>query len=479
MLLRSILLVHRYLAVAVGLLVALWCLSGFVMMYQSFPWFTPEERLRTLAPLELDGCCRTDFLTEDAEPLQGFRIEMLLGEPVLRQNGATPMQLRTGAPQKPLTQAQLLEVAGQFARGRELSAEAAWVGEVEVDQWSIQGAAQNRPAHHLALHDADRSEIYINGATGEIFQDTTRRERVLSWLGAIPHWLYFTGLRSNGPLWSQVVIWTAVLGTFLTATGLYVGISRLQRRDKADRSVSPFRGWWYWHHLLGLVFGVLALTWVFSGLLTMNPWGLLDSDGGAAIRPQLRGEATNSELRRFLQAAPSQLAGGEFAQLQGEVRDGKLQVIARRADGSTLRLDADAKPDPLDAATLERWVRGLPTGLRSFERLEATDAYYYGHKSGATLPVYRAILDDPGRTRLYIDPSTGALRVVDTQVRRSRWLIGALHSLDLRGLRVRPIWDIAVWLFLAGVTALAITGSWMALKRIRADLSLMISPWRR
>jgi hypothetical protein len=468
--LRSLLIVHRYTAVAVGLLVAMWCLSGFVMMYQGFPWFSPGERLQTIGPLDLRDCCNVDFLPDDSKPLQGFRIEMLLGEPVLRQDGVTPMRLRTGTPQKPLTQSQLLSVASGFAAKRSLAADPVWLGQVDVDQWSIQAASRNRPVHRLALRDPAATEIYVNGATGEIFQDTNRRERALSWLGAIPHWLYFSSLRGNGPLWSQVVIWTSVLGTFLTATGLYVGITRLQSRSGGGLA-SPFRGWWYWHHVLGLVFGVLALTWVFSGLMTMNPWGLLESDGGGAILSTLRGESTTGELRRFLESAPERLAGGEFVQLQGEAQDGRLQVIARRADGSTQRLNADGQPDSLDAATVERWMRALPVGVKRFERLDAADAYYYAHKSEATLPVYRAILGDPGSTRLYVDPSTGSLRVVDTQVRRSRWLISALHSLDLRGLRSRPLWDIAVLLMLAGVTALAITGSWMVLQRVRRDLS--------
>ncbi|MDR2215360.1 MAG: PepSY domain-containing protein [Nevskiaceae bacterium] len=466
MLLRAIQLIHRYLAVAVSVLIAIWCLSGFVMMYQSFPAFTPAERLQTLAPLELTQCCAAALLGDDNEPLRSFRIEMLQGEPVLRQPGVTPVKLRDGQPLEPLTQAGLLGVAAQYAAGRKLvNASPTWLREVNVDQWSIQIANPYQPLQHLALGDKAGSQIYVDASTGEILQDTNRRERVLTWFGAIPHWFYPTVLRRNGPLWSQIVIWTAVIGVFLTLTGLYLGITSL-RRKRDGRLSSPFRGIWYWHHLLGLSMGLLTLTWVFSGMMTMNPWGLLFGDGGAAIRTQWRGASTHAQLRQFLESAPASIAPAQFVQLQGDVVAGELQVLAFRADGSVQRLNAAAQPDPLDGETMERWVRALNTGVESFTRMEHPDTYFYGHKVKARLPVYRAILADAGRTRLYIDPDTASLRVVDASVRQSRWLISAMHDIDLPVLRNRPVWDVLVLLLLGGVTALALTGCWMALKII-------------
>jgi uncharacterized iron-regulated membrane protein len=471
-LLRVILFTHRYIAVAVGLLMSLWCLSGFVMMYQDYPAFTQAEKLRGLAPLDLSACCSTGFLPDDAGPLADFRIDMLGDEPVLRQSGAAPIGLRAGTPIAQLQQAGILEIASGYARRAGIDARPQWRGVVPLDQWTLQTARHNQPAHLVYLHDKAGTQLYVNAASGEIFQDTSRRERILNWLGAIPHWLYPTALRRNGPLWSQVVIWTAVLGTFLTLTGLYVGISRLQRRSVSGR-VSPFRGWWYWHHMLGLVFGALTLTWVFSGLLTMNPWGLLEgSDIGVRVSQQLRGNPTAAELRTFLQSAPARLPTDGFVQLRGQAFNGALQVIALRADGSSLRLDANALPDPLQPATVEAVVRRLDTGVAQFGRLGEEDPYYYSHKGDVELPVYRGILADAQKTRLYISPATGALlNVVDADARRTRWFERALHGLDFRGLRTRPIWDVVTLLLLAGVTALAITGTWMALKRIRADLS--------
>ncbi|HYP79413.1 MAG TPA: PepSY domain-containing protein [Steroidobacteraceae bacterium] len=469
--LRLLLIVHRYLAVAVGLLMALWCLSGFVMLYQDYPQLTRAEQLQGLEPLDLAACCRSDFLPADAETLHAFRIEMLNGMPLLRQSGVRPFQLRNGEPLPGLQQDDVLHVAAEHARRRGISGTPRLLGPVDVDQWTLQTFQRQQPAQHLALQDAAGTELYVNSATGEVFQDTNRRERLLSWLGAIPHWLYPTFLRRNGPLWSKIVIWTSIAGCFLAATGLYVGISRLRRRASDGRLSSPFHGWWYWHHVAGLCFGVLVLTWVFSGLLSMNPWGLLEgSEAGGRVASQLSRPVPTAELRQFLQALPQLPDAGQFRRLRAEDFDGHLYVIAERADGSVLRLDAAARPAPLTQAAVRELVARLDTGLRSLELMTVDDAYYYSHKEPAGLPVYRAILDDASRTRLYIRPATGEVRIVDIDARRARWWQRALHGLDFRGLRTRPLWDIVAMLLLAGATLVTVTGSWMAIQRVRRDL---------
>lgn len=470
--LRAILFIHRYLAVAVGLIMALWCLSGFVMMYQPYPRLVPQEQLQGLAPLALQDCCRSAFLPDDAEPMRPFRIEMLHGAQVLRQAGVRPFQLDTGEPLTGLQQEDLLHIALEHAQRRGIGADPRRMGTVEIDQWTIQTARRNQPVEHIALQDAAGTELYLNGETGEIFQDTNRKERVLSWMGAIPHWLYPTVLRRHGPLWSQVVIWTSVAGTFLTITGLYVGIARVRRRRSDGRLASPFRGWWYWHHIVGLVFGVLVLTWVFSGLLTMNPWGLLaGTEAEARLHAQLSRAPPTSELRRFLQALPQLQDASQYRRLRSQFFDGRLYMLAERADGSAVRLDAGAQHAPLQPVAVQALVQGLGTGVRSLELMPREDAYYYAHKQPVELPVWRAILDDPTRTRLYLSPSTGETRIVGLDARRTRWWDSALHSLDFRGLRWRPLWDVVAILLLAGVTVVTVTSSWMAIQRIRRDLS--------
>jgi uncharacterized iron-regulated membrane protein len=468
--LRILLVIHRYLAVAVGLLMALWCLSGFVMLYQPYPDFTPAERLAALAPLRLQDCCKTQFLPEDQAPVGSFRIEMLNDRLVLRRPNVVPIDLETGTPLRSLLREEVLQVAGDYARRRGLVSTPRWMQEVRLDQWSIQSAARNQPAQRVALDDATGTQLYINGRSGEIFQQTTRRERVLNWFGAIPHWLYPTALRRNAPLWSQVVIWTSVAGTFLTLTGMYVGISRLRRPRGGGALASPFRGWWYWHHIAGLVFGLLTLTWVFSGLLTMNPWGLLEgSSVGAQLQTRLAGAPQVAELRRFLGNLPASLPPGEYVQLRSQPLGGRLFVLAYQADGSVVRFDATGRPAPLTQVQVQQVLAAAGVPLASVETLADGDAYYYARGNEVELPVFRAILADEQRTRLYISPATGGFRVIDRDGRRARWLQDGLHGLDFPGLH-HPLWDFIVLLLLAGVTVSCITGSWMAIQRIRRDL---------
>ena len=38
----------------------------------------------------------------------------------------------------------------------------------------------------------------------------------------------------------------------------------------------PYRGWKRWHTIIGLVFGVVATTWAFSGIMSMGPFPITD-----------------------------------------------------------------------------------------------------------------------------------------------------------------------------------------------------------
>ena len=485
---RYVLLLHRYLAVAVGLVMVLWCLSGFVMMYQSFPQLEREAQVAGLTNLNFDQCCELGALAQqdDTQSLPSFRLEMLLGDPIVRFNGfsvqgatgaSTALNLRTGEAVAQLSPEEVLTVAQDFGRGNDIAGTARPLGLVDIDQWTLQTARRNAPTWHVAFDDPARTEIYLSARTGEVFQKTTRRERVLSWFGAIPHWLYPTMLRQNGALWTEVVVWTSVAGSFLAATGLYVGLSRL-RRNKQGQLGSPFRGLWYWHHLTGLVFGILALTWVFSGLMTMNPWNTL-SGVSTPHRAELVGDVTWKDLRDFLRQAEGRRDLQEFKRLEFAPFNDRFYVLATRNAEPAVRLDIEGRLALLTDAEVRSALTNLSTPVAGWELLKEEDTYYYGHKNDVALPVYRVMLNDAEATRLYIDQQSGGVRTLTAQGRLARWIRTGLHDMDFAFLRARPVWDITVIVMLAGVTMLCVIGSWLAIKRVRMDWRIQRGRWRR
>src|ERR1700753_2191484 len=89
---RTLILAHRYLGIALGLLMVLWCLSGMVMMYVPYPQLTEAERVQHLQPIDWNVCC-----TASGTTVSKFQVEMLGSRPVLREGGKV-VDLSTGQP---------------------------------------------------------------------------------------------------------------------------------------------------------------------------------------------------------------------------------------------------------------------------------------------------------------------------------------------------------------------------------------------
>ena len=450
---------HRYVGIVMGLLMLLWFLSGIVMLFVHWPEVTDEERAAGLPPIAWGRCCTFGDVQEVIQ-VEHAAVEDLAGRPVLRFDDQV-LDLATGRPIHQVTGPEAARIARAYAAAHGVGGRPGTPEAIERDQWTVTGYFnKRRPFHLFHFDDPARTDIYVSAHTGTVSQVVNAREKVLNWLGPIPHWLYPEVLRADTGLWAQVVIWTSIVGTFLTITGLYLGV--VSWRPWGDRRLTPYRGLMAWHHLTGLAAGLLTLTWVASGLVSMNPWGFLE--GGPDDRAeQMTGAFSFRDLSEAVLAAKA--SGVATHRLTTAPLEGKLYLMA---DG--VRLDASGAPAPLSAAALAEAAARLGPAKGSTMISEA-DAYHYdGHDGRAHLPAYRVELTDG--VRFYLDPASGqVLARVDAAGRAYRWLFAGLHRLDVvNGLRGGVPWIAAMVLLLTLAGAGVATGVWLGWRRAKSDL---------
>ena len=495
---RAIVFLHKWLGITLALLFLMWFVTGLVLYYVPFPNLTQAERRAGLQPLDVGaGCCLT---AEEAARASGVTFsEARLGTglglgpdvaPVWRLlvdggQGTPPrwtaVDAATGASLALLTAVQAMKVAGTFSGRTALSAEA-----MERDQWTVpQGLNPYRPLFKVSLDGDDGLELYVSGSAAEVVRDTRRAERFWNWVGAVPHWIYPTVLRQFPQAWNLVVVWLSIPGVVLAATGLILGVWQLFLNR--SRWI-PYRKFWMrWHHIAGLTAAVFTLTWIFSGLMSMNPYGVF-SPRSPSTGEHERWLGSDRVARLTPQAALAAFTAGEAAvpaleiermRIDGEVWyriQGREQRWWMRADEASsaqaMAALPSALPDTLVVGALRR-LRGDDMPPTEVARIDRYDDMYYAKdptspeaRATRPLPVWRARWADG--TDVYADAGSGSvvLRVTPSG-RWQRLLYQGLHSLDFEPLRERPLLrDALVLVFsLAGI-ALCVTScviGWRAL----------------
>lgn len=498
---RWLFLLHRWLGVLLCAFFAMWFISGVVMMYVGYPKLTPAERLEHLPALRASPVALEPAQALAAAglrgPLQDLRLAVAsAGRPVylatpaheapaaggknrrMPRPTAIMIDAESGAVLAGVDPAHALASAGAYAGAGVATTHE---GQVDEDAFTHSRALDaHRPLHRVRLEDGAGTVLYVSGKTGEVVRDATRTERIWNYAGAWIHWLYpFRGNVFNA-YWADIVNWLSILGIAVTVLGTVVGVMRWRFSGsyKSGRR-SPYPGaMMRWHHIAGLLFAVITFTWIFSGLMSMNPWRVFDS-GAAPLRMEAMhgGPLTLPEQPASVQAL---LAAAPF-----EVRE----LRWTRTAGHTLvqALAPGHSPVLLDAATANahHWKQGeleasvarlLPAPVERIDTLRAYDSYYYTREAhtmgGGTekpLPVLRVVFGDAQASWVHVDPHTGTvLGRIDSHRRIYRWLFGMLHSWDwLPLLARRPLWDSVLIVLSLGGTAMSLTGVVIGWRRLR------------
>ena len=281
----------------------------------------------------------------------------------------------------------------------------------DADQWTVQGPLRTlRPLWKYSWPNGD--QVYVAQSSGEVVQYTTTAipHRRLSRTDS-PLAVFHAAARAPAGVEPRrdldVGDWhhRRLLGIVDRRVDVLAGEALSPRRRAASL---PYRGQKRWHAIIGLIFGVTAATWAFSGMLSMDPLrrptrpdpcGCGSANVAArGIRASLRGGAgTASEISTCDEL--------ELASFEGEP-----VYLATLAGGELARraLDGDPRASSITSAITDVVTDGdagegrTPRSASSISTIGITSI----GGGERPLPVIVARLNDAERTRYYIDPKT-------------------------------------------------------------------------
>lgn len=484
-------LIHRWTGVAACVLMALWFVSGIVMLFIGYPKLTPWERLQTLPALQTENCCAplVAALAHSSAPdkVQEIVLTSIRNQPYYRLREANGSYLVVDARSGKLAPSVDAHTAIAGARAFIPHADTHYMGLVDEDRWThARSLNPHRPLHQVQMDDDAHTLLYVSATTGQVVMEAPRAQRLWNYVGAWLHWLYMFRDRPVDPVWSWIVIVLSAAGTVNAITGTLAGIWRWRFSGRYKSGArTPYREpYLHWHHIIGLSFAAIIFTWIFSGLMSMNPLGIFDARGEKPNLSAYRG-ATPGSVSMPISASSAlailHAAHFQASELEWRVLAGQPYLLARNAVNDTRLIVQDGSR----YQSRERWTeaellhaagRLMQAPMREHQLLTQYDTYYYGRQQEAMmgaserrLPALRIRFDEMHQTWVHLDPFTGDMESSSDRAQRTgRWLFSFLHSWDLPPMLQAGVWRDAVLILLSlGGLALSITGIVIGWRRMR------------
>lgn len=474
-------ILHRWLGIGLCVMFALWFATGSVLSFVPFPALSKVERIANSDAIDTDRLRIDPAAVLAAAPdIERLRLISVLGQPRYVLSPAQrvfAVSAETGNRLEPVTGGAASAIAEKFSGLQVTRIQ----GPFDYDQWTVHGAYDvYRPFYKLSMNDAAGTQLYVSAASGEVVQRTRRTERAWNYVGAVVHWLNPTFLRKDYVVWHRVM-WTVALGGLLLAlAGVFLGLVRfINLKRQQRRGLSPFTGWLRWHHSIGLFAGVLVLSWIGSGWLSLDIGTFFSSDQPTTQRiATLRGMSLREVATAFPVTTLKTLDTAH--EIEFTAVAGQPLLLLRTGEPSLSRVVSVDVQQALHVMTLVpdslllTAVQGAwaPQRVIQMQTVDADDAYSL-RVNPLPATTRRVILDDAAETWVHIDAATGQIiSVFDTSRRVYRWLVAGLHNFDYPWLnRAGSLWHV---LLLMGTTTgfvFSCTGIVLGVKRLRRSFS--------
>ena len=465
---------HKITGSVLSLLFLVWFISGIVMIFDGFPHASRKERFDHLATFSKN---QFKQLAPPASNWSGtINLELCNGEPIYR--------VITGRKAQKTFDAKTLNPLENFSEQYASKLATSFLGspvkkvklQNDLDQWVPWSYYKPLlPFYKCYMNDPAHSVLYISEKTGEIVQQTNRKERWTARCGAIPHWLYFKQIRLQKGLWLNLMLMLSGIGIVASFSGLIVGLIR----KKKNNGFTPYKKTLYkWHHITGFVFGVFVFTFVLSGFFSLVDvpdwlvfistknekkisWGQkIDLEKQPAIYPFKIYEALEEKegIRKIswenMHGTPAYFVYYDNYQIPET-----YQLIG----------DSIQKHSQYSISEIREIAKSyLGETTFSITQQEKYDNYY----SGSAMfywpePVYKLVANDVAETWIYINPATAEqVKRYTKNSRLRRWLYQGLHKFNFQFLKEEAEWFRKLLLVITslGGIAVSITGVWLSKK---------------
>lgn len=470
---------HKWLGVVMAPLVLMWFVTGFFMIFGDFPKASKEHKLQVLEPIALVDSLpqvselrsQYEALTKSGAHLTSISIEDRYGTPLLLLKGSEgPITLdRRDMKRWAMPAPTLKDIEASTLRITGLKPMA--VDSItQLNQWIPFSARRaDLPFIKVVVDDGKGTTLYFSGTSGLLLQETNNHNRLYAYISAIPHWIYIWQLRQDVDLWKDVLIMIGIIGVVMVISGIVMGIYRMiQSRTASKRRWTPFTKrssfWLHWHHLTGLLFGWVILTWMFSGWMSVDklPKWMTGEPPREELYTLAQGEALTGEEQPDFARVLAKYPGAKsisFAHYMGQsyytvVGLGEpIYLMAERGILVPLKVSAEAI-----AQHLEQIDKGIE--VTSYETRQEYTSDYMPHPRGKRSPPLPALqVETAEGATLYVAMESPKVKVTNRETCLNHFAYHKLHSWQYLWAYHHPtLWLVVMFVLLAGGTVVSLTG---------------------
>ncbi len=464
---------HRFTGMLVSLLFLMWFISGLVLIYVPFPRVGYKMRYEKQENLP-QNLVNIDSILAKYEKTASVKR-------VFQQRGQTLYIVKSGkkidtvtVDNSPVLKPNIQQIAKLWVNAPIEKIDTLH----EREQWIMYSSYKSMmPIYKFYFDDSEHHQLYIASKTGRVLQLTSRSQRIGAWFGPIPHMLYFPFLRKHTRVWINTLTVLGAIAFISVLLGMYVGLKLYFRKTKKIKFGSPYKknGWYFWHHIAGLVFGIFLLTWSFSGAMSLQripQWAVKTHHKyGSAQRKVLNKALPMQEYkldyRQIIAKLPNvkEIHWSQFAKIPiYEIISGDSSMYFDASNEKLINLQ-------IPKNTIDNTIGKIHGDSASYtvELMQKYDNYYMLLSNRRPLPVYKVVVADKDNSTYYINPKTGDYRYINNSRRARKWVFSALHYFNIPFFAGKKVlWTIIIWALCLGGIVVSGSGvylSWKYLKR--------------